>query len=266
MGLTHTLLTTVLLASAAAQGAGDAQTATTLTSLVTAELSNDARFDVLSSADVRQVVAFEAEKQALGCTDDSSCLAEVAGAMGARYVVYGQLGRLGSIGVLTLNLFDSDKAQAISRSVVQAPDVEQFATKLPAAVASLVADVAVAEGAQAKLLVLDVAPTAPADAGEPPPAVTASEGSGGLGVWFLVGGGAAGALGALAATGGVLMGLAALGTEEEARTTPFYDDAKQALDDAERYALISNALYITAGVLVVGGVALAAGSLFVEGE
>src|SRR3712207_6923041 len=39
----------------------------------------------------------EAAKQSVGCADDSSCLADVAGAMGAELVVFGAAGKLGTL-------------------------------------------------------------------------------------------------------------------------------------------------------------------------
>jgi len=102
----------------------------TLTSLVTAALAADDRLDVLSSADVRQVMAFEGEKQAVGCADDTSCLAEVAGAMGAGLVVFGQLGALGTQRVLTLNLFDAHEGRSEERVVIKAESVQGLGEQL----------------------------------------------------------------------------------------------------------------------------------------
>ncbi len=60
----------------------------------------------------------EASRSSIGC-GDASCLAEIAGAMGASLVVFGDVGLLGSTYTITLNLFDSGAATALGRESVQ---------------------------------------------------------------------------------------------------------------------------------------------------
>lgn len=93
-----------------------------LDSLVVQGLSRHAGLKVLSTADVRQMIDLETERQALGC-DTSGCLAEIAGAMGARYVVYGTAGRLGDTLLVQLNLFDSTAGESIAREKIEATDL-----------------------------------------------------------------------------------------------------------------------------------------------
>lgn len=95
---------------------------TLLDGLVVQALSRHDALQVLSSRDIQQMVDVEAQKQVLGC-DTESCLAEIAGAMGARYVVYGQVGKLGGVVLLQLNLFDSLEGKSVSREKVEAPDM-----------------------------------------------------------------------------------------------------------------------------------------------
>src|SRR5688572_14276841 len=79
-------------------------------SLVSIELAKNQGLEVVASTDVKKMAALEAEKQTLGCDDAGSCLAELAGAMGARYVVFGDAAKLGSLTVINLSLFDSTAA------------------------------------------------------------------------------------------------------------------------------------------------------------
>lgn len=52
----------------------------------------------------------------MGC-GDSSCLAEIAGAMGAEFVVFGDVGKLGETFVINLNLFDNNAVRpSVGRS------------------------------------------------------------------------------------------------------------------------------------------------------
>lgn len=54
-----------------------------------------------------------AEQQAAGC-DTSSCLAEIANAMGARYVAYSRVVRLGDNQLMRLDIFDSNTGRTVA--------------------------------------------------------------------------------------------------------------------------------------------------------
>lgn len=93
--------------------------------------------EIISQGDIRQMVDFEAEKQAMGC-DSSSCLAEMAGAMGASYVVFGRVGRLDDVLFVQLNLFDSGKGRAVAREEVRAQRLSELPDVMRPALARLV--------------------------------------------------------------------------------------------------------------------------------
>ena len=105
----------------------------TLTSLVTANLARYQEIEAISGQDLKRLVDLEAQKQAAGC-DEAGCLAEMAGALGAQIVIFGQAGRLGGTIVVTLNAFDAQKGVAVARQPIEAGDVG----KLPALVGSAV--------------------------------------------------------------------------------------------------------------------------------
>ncbi len=92
---------------------------------------------VMSGDDVRGLLALDSEKQNLGCADES-CLAELAGALNARLVVSGFAGRLGSLIVVNLSLFDARTAKAHGRATVEANSLEELPKKLEPAVDELV--------------------------------------------------------------------------------------------------------------------------------
>ena len=159
----------------------DKPTLNTIASLMLVELSKNPGIDVISANDVKRMAELEGEKQRMGCAD-SSCLAELAGAMGARYVVFGDVGKLGTLIILNLNLFDSSKATAVNRTTVQASGAEDLPAKLGPGVRELVAPLF---GATAPL------PT-PVAATTPAPVSSSSVASSGPSpalTWGLIGGG-----------------------------------------------------------------------------
>ena len=222
--------------------------ARTITDLVVGEVSARVKNRVLSGADIRNLTALEGEKQALGCESDSSCLAEIASAMGARYLVSGRVSTLGPELVLQLSLFDASKAEPIGRQNVRAASLPALADRLPDVVATLLSPLG-AKGV-----------TPPAI----PPAVVESpvdDGEGGTSLlfWSLLGGGSAavvmGLIGFVPATGLSLLALLDMvdvsvpADDRDAARTVFYLFAPAAA---------------VAVVIAVAGTALVAGSLFVE--
>ena len=110
----------------------DEETVNIISSLVTANLANYEVLELITSTDIKNMASLEAEKQTMGCDDETSCLAELAGAMDARYVIFGDVGQLGPLLILGLNLFHAREAKAVSRMVVQTKDLEDFPGKLEA--------------------------------------------------------------------------------------------------------------------------------------
>jgi len=90
-------------------------TAAVLTSIVVNDASR-AGFDVISQADVATLLGVERQRQLLGCSEDASCLAEIGGALGAEFVLSGQVGQIGSRYHLALQLLDAKKARVAARS------------------------------------------------------------------------------------------------------------------------------------------------------
>lgn len=85
----------------------------------------------ISDDDVKTLLDVEAEKQVMGCSDDSSCLAEIAEALGADLVLSGRLGRLADRISLTLSLLDSSDAISVARVNVDEARVEDIIAALP---------------------------------------------------------------------------------------------------------------------------------------
>lgn len=116
----------------------DGPTRTTVANLMVVELGQQPGLTVIGANEVQRLTALESDKQLAGCTQ-SDCLSELAGALGARYVVFGDVGPLGSRQVLNLNLFDAQKAMAVSRTAITFTSVEELPTLLPAPLHALTA-------------------------------------------------------------------------------------------------------------------------------
>jgi hypothetical protein len=98
----------------------DEDTAALVGRVVAAEVARRSELEVLSADDLRRAMALEGEKQKIDCVTDS-CLAEIAGALGAQLVIFGDVGALGDQLVLTLTLFDAHAAATRHRVSRVAP-------------------------------------------------------------------------------------------------------------------------------------------------
>ncbi len=121
--------------------------------------------DVTAYDDVKQVLDLQGEKHGLGC-DEASCLADLAGALGARYIVTGRLGKLGSNYILTMSLFDSDEADSVARGKASADDLGRIGDKIPAILDQLVGPLGVVTAAPPATT--EPVSTPPAQAETPP--------------------------------------------------------------------------------------------------
>ncbi|MBI1947776.1 MAG: hypothetical protein HYS27_18955 [Deltaproteobacteria bacterium] len=90
-------------------------------------LGRGGQLEVLSSEDLRRLVDVAAGREATGCGDDASCLAELGAAMGARFVVSGTIGKVGAATIVQLSLFDVDRARSIARESGEAATADGVA-------------------------------------------------------------------------------------------------------------------------------------------
>jgi hypothetical protein len=203
--------------------------------------------DVVTSADLAMMANLEGQRQMLGC-EENSCLSELAGALGARYIVYGRLGVVEDIVVLQLNLFDSQQAQIINRQDLRGAGLKATLTQIEEAVDKLIAPIAKSRPAPTKK-------PDPIAAAQPAPEAEAAADEGGvLGTVLLISGGGllvVGILGAVA--GAVVAGVGEWRLRSKGR----------APGEAELWTIAGPVGVIAAGALVV--VALGGAGLTVWG-
>lgn len=117
-----------------------AELATAATGLAANELQSFGAFEVVTSDMVRSVLALERQKQLLGCGDDeASCLTELAGALGADWLVTGRVSRVGELFTLDLSLIDARKARRESSITETARSEAELLGKIAAAVSRVMA-------------------------------------------------------------------------------------------------------------------------------
>jgi hypothetical protein len=108
-----------------------------LDEMILSAIHDTKRYQVLGPADLDAVLGVEKMKDALGC-DDVSCASELGGALGAPFVVEGQLGRLGQEAVLSLRLMDTTKVTVMSRAAARGePSGESLAKMMAASLSTL---------------------------------------------------------------------------------------------------------------------------------
>ncbi len=245
-----TSMSMLLLLSVLAVSTPSTEVAATLSEVTAVAAAAVPGTEVLSTRDIEKIVALESQKQLVGCAA-TDCLAEVAGALGARLVVFGELGALDDQLVLTLNVYDAEAARSVGRQLVRGAGAAALSEAIPAAVSTLLqAPVASVTSRPVRVLVMKIegATTAPAEVLAPVPAENAWLGTAGL-VTVGVGG-------ALAVGGGVL-GLLASGSQDAAANpTTTQKAAKDLYDARNAQALGANILFASGAVVAAGGATL----------
>ncbi len=95
--------------------ADDAARAAALSSILAAEAGRVAGFTLLSARELRAAVAHEAERQLMGCDDDTGCLAEIADAVDADLLVHGSLDVADGAPVVSLTLLNTRALVVVNR-------------------------------------------------------------------------------------------------------------------------------------------------------
>jgi len=108
-------LVSIAVTDLKARGVDDAA-AGALTTELTNTLSAMNVFRVISGEDIKRLLTLEATRQACTGDGDAACLAEIGGALGVDYLVYGEIARLGDTYNLSLSLLDTAAANAVGRA------------------------------------------------------------------------------------------------------------------------------------------------------
>ncbi len=123
-----------------------AEQAQLITGMVAVELSTYDALDVVAGADIRRAMALEGDKQSMGCSADASCLAEIADAMDAELVVFGEIGVLDGVTIINLNLYDPRAVQSVGRATVRSRGPGDLDSELGRGIRQLLEKILVARG------------------------------------------------------------------------------------------------------------------------
>jgi hypothetical protein len=91
------------------------EVAVNLTQILSVEIKRAEGASVISREDIKAMLALEQQKQMIGCSDDTSCLAELGAALGVSYLVVGHVGKVSGTYVVSLRLIAPDQLRVENR-------------------------------------------------------------------------------------------------------------------------------------------------------
>jgi hypothetical protein len=218
------------------------EVAATLTEVTAVAVAGVDGAEVLSTRDIEKIVELESQKQLAGC-NASDCLAELAGSLGARFVVFGELGALEDQVVLTLNLYDAETARSVGRQLVRGAGATALSDAIPAAARSLLQPaLASLTTRPVRVLVMNIKLTAGAAAPKAADNVLQPVGLTAIGIGAVV-----------AVVGGVVGGLAVMSDRTAVNPETTQAEAKRAYDTRDAQGLAANVCFVAAAVVSAGG-------------
>jgi TolB-like protein len=99
------------------------QTTDSLSEILTTDLAKTHRYEVMGESEIGSLVGFEKRKELLGC-NDTNCLAEIGGALGADYLFMGTMGRVGKQMTLDFKIADARRNKIAAREGTQVEDID----------------------------------------------------------------------------------------------------------------------------------------------
>ncbi|MBI5544175.1 MAG: hypothetical protein HY901_09820 [Deltaproteobacteria bacterium] len=187
---------------------------------------------VLSTADLATLLGFDKQRQMLGCTD-SSCLAEIGGALGVDYLLVSEVAEVGGIWVLALTVLNVSKAQAVSRQSYRVPTAASLVDVASAGVDQVLSEV-LQPGAK-----------------RPAAVARTSAGSTRRTVGYVLDG-----TGAAMLAGGVVFGLLARGSFQDAKAAASADEMSRLKDRTSTQMVVADVLFAAGAVAAGAGLYL----------
>lgn len=126
----------LFVATLSAQGV-EPELARAMTDAVVDALATRGLFDVVATKDLETLLGAERQKQLLGVceTDPTACSQGAADAITARFVLSGQLSKLGTVYQLSLQMVDTQLNQPVGRTLRLSDDIAKLGKLVPYAAA-----------------------------------------------------------------------------------------------------------------------------------
>src|SRR5205823_1237751 len=130
MAVAKQIRVAVLAPTVDASVEGHERLALVLGQLLTAEIRKLQKVTAIASDEIQQMVSFQRSRQVLGCSEDSSCMAELVDALAADELISMRVGQIGasySLGVQRLDLRRAKVLQSFTRQVPRGSGEELLA-------------------------------------------------------------------------------------------------------------------------------------------
>lgn len=217
---------------------------------------------VITSSDVQAILGIERQKQLLGCSDDAStCMTELAGALGADGVVMGTVVRVGKKFQVNVRIIDARDARPLALYSEQCDREEDLFGVLDLAAQALVNELQPYLAARAKQDKAAAAAVAKPDVSEAPPPALFETRPGARRLWWIP----AATAGAFAIASGVFFAQAAAAHGELTGTTGAPGDypLEATVARGQTFATLG---WVGAGLATASLVAMAGLLLFADDE
>lgn len=217
-----------------------------LTEVLTSQVANLGKYEVVSGQDIEAMMGFEKQKDMVGCMD-SACLAEIGGALGVDRLISSNIGKVGSTFVVNIKLMNIREAKTEGRHYEMVKgELDQVINAIQKAVNKLFGISGDAAAATEAAATASPSPASTGAASAEAPAAQATKkvvikGKIGFGTYTLYG------VGGVAAVVGVLTGLQAKDAEQCANDSNC-SGAQADIQVAQQKALIANINYGIAGI------------------
>jgi len=219
---------------------------TTIEELLLVALQESGRIKVVGRTDLDTLVGLEKQRQMAGCSDNVTCIAELAGALGVETVAVADVGRLGSQTVVSVKVIDARNASVRLRAKRVARSDEQLVRVSEELAGEVVASMT---GTPVALPQRAVAPAAEQ--------TSATGGSPRSPAWR-VAGYVAGGLGVAALGVGAVAGLRAneAGSTLLSKPAASRAEVQSTWESEKSNASLANGLFVAGGILFGAGIGL----------
>jgi MYXO-CTERM domain-containing protein len=90
--------------------------------MLVASIDGADKFRVIGSKELVTLIGLERQRQLLGCSEDTSCMAEIASALGSEFICSASVGKVGTTYLVTMRLIVGSTSRTVARSTMEVND------------------------------------------------------------------------------------------------------------------------------------------------